>query len=236
MSAELEALRTVDTPTVCDIIEELMPERRTTGYTVRHLHPFNPAVLPIVGYARTLRIRAKVPPERHGAAYLQIGDHYVDYLADGPMPGLVVAQDMDGPEAGYGAFWGTVQTTIHRSLGVCGTVTDGSVRDFEELAEGFPILGAAVGPAHAYAHICEFGTEVTVAGMTVRSGDIVHADRHGAVVVPPETVDEITARASVIKEREAEILALCAAPDFSVERLKAAMRESGESVQSPEPE
>lgn len=234
MSAPIEALRAVDTPTVCDIVEELMPERRVLGYTVRHLHTFNAAAFPVIGYARTLRIRARVPAERRGEAYIETGEGYVDYLTGGPMPGIVVAEDLDGAEAGTGAFWGSIQTTIHQALGIAGAVTDGSIRDADELAEGFPVLGGSVGPSHAYAHIVEFGAPVTVAGMAVASGDLVHADRHGAVVVPPALVPEIAARAAAIKAREAEILALCRSPDFSAEKLKAAMRATGETVQSPE--
>ncbi len=234
MSAPIEALRAVDTPTVCDIVEELMPARRGMGYTTRPLVPFNPSALPMIGYARTLRIRGKAPGRWRGDAYLEIGDRYVDYLAEGPMPGIVVAQDMDGTDAGHGAFWGSVQTAIHRALGIAGAVTDGSLRDHEELAEGFPVLASSVGPSHAFVHIEAFGTEVAVAGMAVRSGDLVHADCHGAVVVPPELVEAIPPRAAAIKAREAEILDLCAAPNFTVETLKAAMRASGETVQSPE--
>ncbi len=113
---------------------------------------------------------------------------YLDYVAAEPRPSVVVIEDQDEP-AGYGAFWGEVQTNVHKALGCLGTVTNGSIRDIAQVAEGFQMLAGSIGPSHAYVHVEEFGIPVRIHGMDVKSGDLIHADRHGAVVVPADQVD-----------------------------------------------
>ncbi len=110
---------------------------------------------------------------------------YLDYVAAAPRPGIAVIEDLDDP-AGYGAFWGEVQTNVHKALGCLGTITNGSVRDIPQVAEGFQMLAGSIAPSHAYVHVEEFGIPVTIHGMAVKSGDLIHADRHGAVIVPVE--------------------------------------------------
>ena len=102
-----------------------------------------------------------------------------------PGPTVVVLQDLD-PKPGFGAFWGEVNTAVHKGLGALGCVTNGSMRDIDDCAPGFQLLAGKIGPSHAHVHIVDFGGQVNVAGMTVCDGDVVHADRHGAVVVPRE--------------------------------------------------
>jgi regulator of RNase E activity RraA len=95
--------------------------------------------------------------------------------------------------AGYGAFWGEAQTNVHKALGCLGTVANGSIRDIASVAEGFQMLAGSIAPSHAYVHIVEFGLSVNVHGMEVQSGALIHADRHGAVVVPVENIDAMAA-------------------------------------------
>ena len=96
----------------------------------------------------------------------------------------MVIQDLDGADVGFGAFWGEVQSAVHKGLGLLGVVTDGCIRDIDQWAPGFQALAGSIMPSHAHVHLADFGKEVRVAGMLVRSGDIVHADRHGAVTIP----------------------------------------------------
>ncbi len=136
-------------------------------------------------------MRRRCPAEK----LLELRHDYYRYIDAGRKPSLVLIEDLDGPDAGYGAFWGEVQSAIHRGLGALGLVTNGSVRDIDQWAPGFQFLAGSIGPSHAYAHVVEFGGEIDVLGMRVRSGDIVHADRHGAVVVPAEAVAGLPAAA-----------------------------------------
>src|SRR5678815_5358780 len=123
---------------------------------------------------------------------------YYRYVDAGVRPSIVVIQDLDGGEAGYGAFWGEVQSAIHVGLGVRGLVTNGSVRDLDQWAPGFQFLAAKLAPSHAYAKPVAIGGEVMVLGMRVRDGDIVHADRHGAAVIPQRLVRAIPGAARAV--------------------------------------
>ena len=102
-----------------------------------------------------------------GPSYLQKRLDYLDYVAAAPRPSIVVIQDKDEPP-GYGAFWGEVQTNVHKALGCLGTVTNGSIRDLGAVAEGFQMLAGSIAPSHAYVHVVEFGISVTIHSMEVR--------------------------------------------------------------------
>jgi len=147
---------------------------------------------------------------------------YLDYVARAPQPGVVMIEDKDQP-AGYGAFWGEVQTNVHKALGCLGTVTNGSIRDIGQVAEGFQMLAGSVSPSHAYVHVVEFGVPVTIHGMEVMSGDLIHADRHGAVVVPPDKIDAMQTALDGLMRQEARIIA-AAKSGKGVEAIKAAFR------------
>ena len=98
----------------------------------------------------------------------------------------MVMHDLDGDtgHAGYGAFWGEVQSNVHKALGALGVVTDGSIRDIPMIAPGFQMLAGSLAPSHAYVHVVDYGIDVDVHGMAVKSGELIHADRHGACIVP----------------------------------------------------
>ena len=227
-AADLEALRAFDTPTICNALEIVAPERRGTGYTVEPLECPFPDLKPIVGYARTACIRAMLPTTRPGAEMKQQRMAYYEYVAEGPGPTISVIQDMDGSRRGYGAFWGEVQSHIHRGLGCLGVITDGSIRDIPDWAAGFQALAGRIGPSHAHVHLQDFGHTVNVNGMLVSSNDIIHADQHGAVVVPASVVTEIPAAVELLVRREGVILDAARAPDFDIEALRRAMADADE--------
>ncbi len=218
-SVELAALSAFDTPTICNALELLSAETRSTGYTTRAFLCGFPEMKPVVGFARTAAIRSRKPPTMAAADVRRLRHDYYRYIDAGPKPSLVLIQDLDGADAGYGAFWGEVQSAIHRGLGAVGVITDGSVRDIDQWAANFQFLAARIAPSHAFAHAVEFGGEVEVLGMRVRAGDIVHADRHGAVVVPRALVRDVPAAAQEIARREGRILAVARGPDCNAERL-----------------
>jgi regulator of RNase E activity RraA len=220
---QLEFLHSIDTPTVCNLIEIVAPQRRGFGYTVRHLHCPFPDLPPMVGFAKTVTIRAKEQFGAGGETYMAKRMDYLDYVAGEPRPSISVIEDLDD-EVGYGAFWGEVQSNVHKALGVLGVVTNGSVRDIPMIAPGFQMLAGSIVPSHAFVHIEEFGVPVNVHGMTVKSGDLIHADRHGAVVVPPDRIEEMMKAMEGLTEREAKIISAALDPATSVEKIKAAMR------------
>ena len=225
--ADLEALAQWDTPTICNGLELLDARHRTAGFTTGSMVCFDPRLKPIVGYARTALIRAATPPPGDAAAVRAMRARYYEHVAAAPMPSIAVLQDID-PEPGFGAFWGEVNTAIHKGLGCLGTVTNGSFRDLDACAPGFQLLGGKIGPSHAWVHLAEIACEVNVFGMAVRPNDIVHADRHGAVVVPTECVKKLPAAIDLLTRREAVILGAARAPGFNIDILKKAMADSAE--------
>jgi len=217
---QFKFLRSIDTPTVCNLIEIVAPQRRGAGYTAVHLHCPFPDLPPMVGFAKTVTIRARDAVS--GPSYMQKRMDYLDYVAAEPRPSVMVIEDLDQP-AGYGAFWGEVQTNVHQALGCLGTVTNGSIRDIPAVAEGFQMLAGSIAPSHAYVHVVEFGLPVTIHGMAAASGDLIHADRHGAVVVPVDKIDAMASALDGLLQQEARIIT-AAKSGKGVAAIKAAMK------------
>jgi regulator of RNase E activity RraA len=226
-ASDLEALRAWDTPTICNALELVVPERRGHGFTIRPMVAADVTLKPICGLARTGTLRAAAPSGRPAAEDHAIRTGWYEYVADAAMPTIVVLQDLDDTP-GVGAFWGEVHTAVHKALGAQGCVTNGSFRDLDMLAPEFQIIGGVVNPSHAYVHMVAFGQDVSIHGMACAHDAVVHADRHGAVVIPPEAVAKLPAAIDLLTRREKVILDLCASPDFSVARLKQALQQSRE--------
>ena len=210
----------MDTPTVCNVVEMVAPERRGHGYTVKHLFCPFPDLPPIVGFAKTVTAKAKdkVAP----APTWTSGSTISTTSPSEPRPSIAVIEDLDD-EVGYGAFWGEVQSNIHKALGCLGVVTNGSIRDIPMIAPGFQMLAGSLSPSHAYTHVEDFGIPVTVHGMKVNSGDLIHADQHGAVVVPLDIIDKMKAALDDLNAREARIIK-AAKEVGTVEAIKAAIK------------
>ena len=221
----LTRLAEADTPTVCNALELVVPERRAKGFTTRPFVVAFPTLAPIVGVARTATIRAREPSSRAPSEAKALRLDYYRYVAADALPTVAVIQDLDDPP-GFGAFWGEVNSAVHKGLGCLGCITNGSIRDLDLLAPGFQLLAGSVGPSHAWVHLEAFGCDVEVHGVTVRHGDLVHADRHGAVVIPAEAASRLPEAIELCGRREAPILAAARAPGFTVEKLAAAWAEA----------
>ncbi len=215
----LETLKAFDTPTICNALERVAPERTGYGYTTRPLVCVHPQLPPIVGYARTATIRAVQPSGRDSAAERDARVAYYESVAAGPHPTITVIEDLD-PAPGVGAWWGEVQTHLHRGLGSLGVVTNGSVRDLGEVAEGFQLLAGNVGPSHAFVHPVAWGVPVKVHGMEVRPDDLVHADRHGAVVIPADVAERLPDAVAKIAKAESVLIEASKKPGFDFDTLR----------------
>jgi regulator of RNase E activity RraA len=143
-----------------------------------------------------------------------------------PEPRIVVVQDLDDP-AGRGAFVGDVHAHILLALGCVGLVTNGTVRDTNLIeATGFQMFASGLTVSHAYAHVVDFGGKVSVGGLEVRPGDLIHGDRHGVQTIPLEIAARVPQVAQAIMKRRQELIDLCRSTDFSIERLRAAIQET----------
>jgi regulator of RNase E activity RraA len=223
----IDELQSIDTPTVCNALEVLVPKRRGYGFTTEPLVCTRPALKPMVGIARTATIRSAHPSDLAVAEARELSDRYYAYIDGGPKPSVIVMQDIDA-RRGYGSFWGEVNSSIHLGLGCVGLVTDGGVRDLPDIAPGFQMLADRVIPSHAFVHVVDFGRPVDVAGMRVRDGDVIHADQHGAVVIPHEVVAEVKAISQKIARQERVIIDAARQPGFSAEKLRAAQGRAAE--------
>ncbi len=218
----LDQLRTLDTPTVCNALELTSPERRVIGFTVSHMVCSRPELPPIVGFARTATVSSVSPDEDRGGAARAKRDGYYEYMGSGVAPFITVIQDMDGDKRGFGAWWGEVNSNIHKGLGSLGVITDGSVRDIPDIAPGFQMLAGSIGPSHAYIHIREYNCDVEIFGMKVCHGDLIHADQHGAVVIPLDAAAKVKAAADKIATNERVIIDAAQKPGFDIEDLRKA--------------
>lgn len=217
----LARLRTFTTPTLANAVETFDVRPRTAGYMSPQIRCLFPELGPMVGYAFTATCRAGVrPPREAGARRFEMWRA----LEEVPPPRIVVLQDLDDP-SGVGAYWGEVQSTIHRALGCVGTVTNGAVRDLDEVrALGFHFFAGGVCVSHAYVHLVDFGQPVEVGGLVVRPGDLLHGDRHGVLAVPLEVAERIEEGVAAVEREEREIIAYCQSPAFTRQGLEALYR------------
>ena len=224
---DLDLLARWDTPTICNALEVVVPARRATGFTTGQHVCLDAALTPIVGRARTATIRATTPPEESADELKKRRGRYYAYVADATGKTVAVIEDLDAAP-GYGAFWGEVNTAVHRGLGCLGAVTNGSMRDLDDCAPGFQLLAGKVGPSHAHVHVIDFGLPVSVFGMRVEHDDVIHADRHGAVIIPESAVKEIPAAVELLVRREAVILQAARSPDFEIGMLERATADAAD--------
>lgn len=216
-------LREFDTPTICNALEIASGSRELSSFTQRTLIAASSNLPAIVGFARTATIRCSTPYDPAQRRQNRIG--YYEYIANGEQPSIAVIQDID-ERPGVGAFWGEVNTHIHRGLGCIGTVTNGSMRDLDAMDPEFQCLAGSLSPSHAWVQLVEVGKPVEIFGMRVRPDQIVHADRHGAVVIPPQYLEKLPAAIDLMARREKVLLDAAKSDDFDITALKRAMGES----------
>jgi 4-hydroxy-4-methyl-2-oxoglutarate aldolase len=214
----LARLRTYTTPTLANAIETFNIRPRTSGFTAGRVRCMFPDLGPMVGNAVTATCRASAAPPPEAAARRAALWRAIEAV---PAPRIVVLQDLDDP-CGVGAFWGEVQSTIHHALGCVGTVTNGSVRDLDEVrALGFHFFAGSVAVSHAYVHLTGIGEPVDIDGLPVRTGDLLHGDQHGVLSIPHDVAGRLDDAVERVNQSEQEILAYCRRADFTREGLEA---------------
>lgn len=218
----LAELAQFPSPDVADAIEEFDVRPRDEGVTAGsngglvHLTPDAGAM---VGYAVTAKVTSHGDRLDPSTAPLSPWKH----ILDRPAPRIVIVEDID-EVPGFATFWGGVSASVHYALGCRGVVTNGAVRDLPEVrASGLNVLAGGVAVSHAYIRVVEVDVPVTVAGMRVEPGDLVHADGHGAVTVPVALAPKIPDVIRSIHARDERIMAYCKSPDFTLPGLMALM-------------
>jgi 4-hydroxy-4-methyl-2-oxoglutarate aldolase len=222
--ADLEQLRRLSTCIVASAIETFQVRLPNSGFADSSVHCIFKNRLPLLGYAATARMRSKNPPMVGPGYYYERTDWW-NHILNIPAPRVVVIEDVD-ERAGLGAFIGEVNANILLALGCLGLVTNGSVRDIDQVGlTRFQMFAGSISVSHAYAHIFDFGGTVEVGGLKVRPGDLIHGDRHRVQTVPSEVAGKIPAVAHQIIHRREHLIGLCRATDFSLDKLRDAICE-----------
>ena len=220
----LDLMRRMDTPTVCNAIEVAQGKRgfnRFTRGTMQHCKPGDPA---IVGFARTAKISGLAPANEEADVIRSRRMDYFRAMAGGASPSTAVIEDVDYPNCIAG-WWGEVHVAVHRGLGLAGAVTNGVMRDLDVMDDGFPVLAGSIGPSHGFVHVVEIGTPVTIKGMRVAQDELIHADRHGALVIPAEVIPELAPAIRSVIYSESIILGPAREPGFDINTLEKAWAE-----------
>jgi regulator of RNase E activity RraA len=142
-----------------------------------------------------------------------------NYVASLPEPRVLVLQDADH-HAGLGAFVGEIHATIGQALNCVGCVTNGAVRDLPAVkALGFQLYASHTSVSHAYAHIAEFGEPVEIDALKIRSGDLLHGDRHGVLTIPLSIASKVPEEAAKTLQEEQQLIQFCRSPRFTLQEL-----------------
>jgi 4-hydroxy-4-methyl-2-oxoglutarate aldolase len=220
---QLEALKRYNTPTIANAIEVFNLRGRHLGFLPHQIRCLFPDLGPIVGYAVTSVTRADPP----GAKGPDLNADYLRYVASQPGPKIAVGQDLDNPP-GLGAQFGEVNATIHKKLGCIGHITDGCPRDLDEVrAMGFQLFGLNPCVSHAYVRLVDFGKPVKLAGVEVMPGELIHADKHGVCLIPPDCAPKLLDACAEVEALERPLLEHCRSESFDLEeyiRLRASMK------------
>ena len=223
---DFASISRLDTCTVSNVIERFDVRPRNEGFIYDDVQCRFPHFAPMLGYAVTARIRSSTPPATsppitRGCYYDRMD--FWRYLVTLPEPRVIILQDVDRLP-GLGAFVGEIHAQIALALNCVGCVTNGAVRNMPTAEKlGLQLFAGGVSVSHAYVHIVEIGKPVQVGGLKIQSGDLLHGDVHGVQSIPLDIAGQLPAVAARIVAKEQAIIALCRSPEFSLEKLRAAV-------------
>jgi len=183
--ADLLELKRWNTPTIYNGWEQITShDPAQDGFNLEESTDFMPQMGPMVGYAVT--VVCEPGNAAHKQGHPDAVAEYLRSVAAQPGPKIVVVQDLDKPRV-LGSFWGEVNANTHRALGCVGTITDGAIRDWDDMcAAGFKALARRFCVGHAHSWPVRWNCEVEVFGRKVLPGQLIHADKHGFLAIPRE--------------------------------------------------
>ena len=233
--ADLLQLKRWNTPTIYNGWEQITEkDPAADAFNLEETRDFMPQMGPMIGYAVTVVIEPS--NKAHREANADAWDAYRRYVAGVPGPKIVCVQDLDKPRT-IGSFWGEVNSNAHRALGCVGTIVDGAIRDVDEMTNaGFKALARRLCVGHAHVHPVRWNCEVEVFGRAIAPGDLIHADKHGFLVIAPEEEEGILEASRFMDVAECETVIPAArgasglSSDKLLERLNEAGRRFGENV------
>jgi regulator of RNase E activity RraA len=226
-TATLAELEKFDTPTVCNVIELFDVRPRNTGYMNASIKSCFPHLPPMVGYALTSTFRSFAPPAR-GGAYGGLIEQ-VEKFAECAGPPVLVFQDLDEPTAS--ATFGEVMCTMYKSFGSAGLITSGAGRDLDQVRGlDYPVFTNGAICSHGYCHIPQINVPVSVGGIMIEPGMLLHGDCNGVTTIPEEIASEIPDACRELMEAEQVVLDYCRGADINPKGLAAARKESQDLI------
>ena len=228
----LNIFTTVDTPTISNALDIYRGDRSAEGFTKFPVVCSNKNLKPIIGVAKTAKIKASIKSSLSPVELNQIRINYYEYMSkrkDTSFKNICVIEDLDWPNP-IGAFWGEVNVSLHKGLKLNGTLTNGLLRDLGDIDKDYMVLASAIGPSHAYVHVVEFNTEVNLFGLKIKPNDIIHADRHGAVIIPRDALGILPKAIQFMKDKEEIVIKASKEKDFNFEKLKIAWQKANSMV------
>ncbi len=207
---QLSMLRRIDSPTISNAIETFKVRPRVAGYVGYDIRCIFPELPPTVGYAVTCTVDSTTQG-RQGKGFQRL----YELLANAPKPAIVVMQDV-GTDRLHSCHAGEVMSTSMKRLGAIGILTDGGLRDIKEVHAlgGFQYFCAGMVVSHGNPVCVSVGGEVTISGMSVCTGNLLHGDVNGVVHIPDECADQVAEAAYRIWAEEGETLRRIASPEF----------------------
>lgn len=195
-ATDLAFLREVDSASLADALGLLEPRQMDGGPISGSVGCLYPDLPPMVGVALTVAVKNAPGPVVGMAGFWAM----MDALEQLPAPSIIVVQDRSATPGRF-ACSGDVMAAVGQRLGAVGFVTDGMVRDIDQVRPlGFAFFAAGLCVSHANFWIDEIGTEVRLGQQTIRTGDVLHGDANGLVLVPraklpglPEAVRRVQA-------------------------------------------
>jgi 4-hydroxy-4-methyl-2-oxoglutarate aldolase len=224
MNDVLDQLRRIRTPIIYDAVEKFGVRPRTEGYSDSSIKCLFPSMGPLIGYACTGKVMAEIPPV-DGEKCAPWRDVW-EYANRSRTPSVMVVQDLDQP-SGKGCAWGDVAASIFLAMGCVGAITNGGVRDIDEVEKlGFHLFAPSPVVGHAYIRFVEIDTPVKIGGLVVNPGDLIHADKHGVVTIPKEIdLEELVRFAGKFLDSESSVISYAQSPGFTVDGVCKAMDE-----------
>lgn len=227
-AADLETLRKHDSATICNVIELFGVRPATAGYMRGGIRAIFPDLPPIAGYATTATFRSAYPAPQ-GSAPLQTRDH-IQRLLELPEPRIVVVQDLDDPPAA--ATLGEVMCRLYRRFGCCGIITSGAARDIEQVRPlDFPVFATSILVSHGHSRFEEIHVPVHIGGLTIRPGDLLHADVNGVVSVPNEIAGYVAEACGEYVAVEKMVIGYLARDDATPQGFHLAEKEAAEQIE-----
>ncbi len=211
---QIQELKTIDTPTICNAIEKFKVRGRVQGFMGMDIRCLLPELGTMVGYAVTVTVNSTT----EGAPLdTQAWFNWMKAMEVSAKPVVVVFKDI-GPTPRMSAHLGEVMATIAARLGVVGVVTDGGLRDIVEVKQvGLQCFAKGLVPSHGNPRLIEVGVPVTIDGVRIEPGDLLHGDANGVTAIPREIATQVAQAAAEIRAEEAELMAYIRSPDFKVE-------------------